>query len=316
MNNFLEIKKKIQESKNILITSHVNPDGDAIGSGLALMAGIKKLNREARVRFVLQDKTPDRVNFLALEKGAEIYDPTKEYIFDLVICVDSADLSRVGIVKELIKDSYIINIDHHITNPLYANLNYVEEISSTSEIIYNFLRYCSVEIDIDMGEALYTGLVNDTGNFKHDNVSVKTFEMAGYLRGLGVNNSKVVREFWDRKSLAAIKLLGQAMYEMEFYPEKKMAYFFLSYEDMKKVNGRKEDTEDIVEKLISYEEAEISLFLREDKPGVIKGSMRSKHKKNVNTIAESFGGGGHKKAAGFTSELPPQEILKLVLEKL
>lgn len=316
MNNFLSIKNKIEESRNILITAHVNPDGDAIGAGLALVSGIEKINKNCKVRFVLQDKTPDRTKFLNLEKRAEIYNPEEVYNFDLAVCVDSATLERTGTVKNLIKDSFIINIDHHISNPLYGNLNYVEDISSTSEVIYKFLKFCSVEIDIDIAESLYTGLVNDTGNFKHSNVTKDTFQMAGDLVAVGVDNSKIVREFLNTKSMAAIKLLGQAMYEMKFYEDKKLVYFFLSYDDMKKINGRKEDTEEIVETIVSYEKAEVSLFLREDIPGVIKGSMRSKYDVNVNEIAAIFGGGGHVKASGFTSELPADEIVKKVLEKL
>ena len=316
MDNFLKIKERIMESRNILITSHVNPDGDAIGSGLALMKGIEKLNKNCNVRFVLQDKTPDRIKFLKLEKRAEIYNPQEKYIFDLAVCVDSATLERTGTVKELIENCEKINIDHHISNPCYGQLNYVEDISSTSEVVYKFLKFTETEIDIDMAEALYTGLVNDTGNFKHSNATEKTFQMAGDLVSIGVNNSKVVREFLNTKSMAAIKLLGQAMYEMKFDEEKKLVYFFLSYEDMQKVNGRKEDTEEIVETLVSYEKAEVSLFLREDKPGVIKGSMRSKYDVNVNEIASIFGGGGHIKASGFTSTLPHEEIIKKVLEKL
>lgn len=316
MDNFLKIKERIMESRNILITSHVNPDGDAIGSGLALMKGIEKLNKNCNVRFVLQDKTPDRIKFLKLEKRAEIYNSQEKYIFDLAVCVDSATLERTGAVKELIENCEKINIDHHISNPCYGQLNYVEDISSTSEVVYKFLKFTETEIDIDMAEALYTGLVNDTGNFKHSNATEKTFQMAGDLVSIGVDNSKVVREFLNTKSMAAIKLLGQAMYEMKFDEEKKLVYFFLSYEDMQKVNGRKEDTEEIVETLVSYEKAEVSLFLREDKPGVIKGSMRSKYDVNVNEIASIFGGGGHIKASGFTSTLPHEEIIKKVLEKL
>ena len=106
------------------------------------------------------------------------------------------------------------------------------------------------------------------------------------------------------------------MYEMEYNENKKLVYYFMSKDTLDKYNGRKEDTEGIVEKLISFKEAEVSLFLREDKIGVIKGSMRSKHDIDVNKIASIFGGGGHRKAAGFTSELPAEEIIKKVLERL
>ena len=234
----------------------------------------------------------------------------------MAISVDGATDDRLGKAKELLKNRFVINIDHHISITLYGKLNYVEEISSTSELIYKFLNFCEIDIDINMAEALYTGLVNDTGNFSHDNVTEKTFEMAAELKRIGASNSKVVREFFNTKSLPAIKLLGIAMYEMEYNENKKLAYYFMSKETLDKYNGRKEDTEGIVEKLISFKEAEVSLFLREDKIGVIKGSMRSKHDIDVNEIASIFGGGGHRKAAGFTSELPAEEIIKKVLERL
>lgn len=316
MDNFLEIKNEIIKSKKIFITSHVNPDGDAIGAGLALLSGIEKFNDNCEVRFVLQDKTPDRVKFLELEKRAEIYDENKEYDMDLAICVDSAALGRIGDVEKAIKNTFTINIDHHISNPKYGDINYVENVSSTSEIIYKFLKFLDVEIDINIGEALYTGLVNDTGNFKHGNVTEETFKMAGYLVKIGVDNSKIVREFLNTKSMAAIKFLGQAMYEMKFDEKKKLAYFYLGNKDFMKNGGRKEDTEEIVENLISYEKAEVSLFLREDKVGIIKGSMRSKHDIDVNSIAGMFGGGGHLKASGFTSELSAEKIVRIILEKL
>ncbi len=316
MESFLDIKNKIMESKKILITAHVNPDGDAIGAGLALLSGIEKFNKNCEVKFVLQDKTPDRVKFLELEKRAEMYDADKKYDIDIAICVDSATLTRIGDVEKVIKNIFTINIDHHISNPEYGDINYVENVSSTSEIIYKFLKFLDVEIDINIGEALYTGLVNDTGNFKHDNVTEETFKMAGDLVKIGVNNSKIVREFLNTKSMAAIKFFGQAMYEMKFDEKKKLAYFYLSNEDFMKNGGRKEDTEEIVENLVSYEKAEVSLFLREDTTGVIKGSMRSKHDIDVNAIAGIFGGGGHRKASGFTSELPAEEIVRIILEKL
>lgn len=314
MNTFLEIKDKIFSEDNIVVISHVTPDGDAIGSGLALTLGLKKIGKN--VRFILQDKYPDSVKFLNEINIVEQYDENNEYKFDLAICVDGATDDRLGKAKELLKDRFVINIDHHISNTLYGKLNYVEEISSTSELIYKFLKFCEIDIDVNMAEALYTGLVNDTGNFSHNNVTEKTFEMATELKAIGADNSKIVREFFNTRTMAAIRLLGKAMYDMKYDEEKKLAYYFMSKEELDKYSGRKEDTEGIVEKLISFKEAEVSLFLREDKIGVIKGSMRSKHDIDVNEIASIFGGGGHRKAAGFTSELPAEEIIKKVLERL
>ena len=314
MREFLEIRDKILESDNIVVVSHVNPDGDAIGSGLALTLGLRKIGK--KVRFILQDKYPDNISYLKDLKSIEQYDETKEYDFNLVICVDGATDDRLGDAKVLLKNRFVINFDHHISNTMYGDLYCVTEISSTSELIYKFLKFCGIEIDIDMAEALYTGLVNDTGNFTHNNVTTETFEMASELKRVGIDNSKIVREFFNTKTLAAIKLLGKAMYDMEYNEEKKLVYYFMSRAELDRFNGRKEDTEGIVERLIVLKEAEVSLFLREDKVGVIKGSMRSKHDVDVNEIASIFNGGGHRKAAGFTSELPAEEIIKIVLEKL
>lgn len=315
MNTFNEIKDKIYGEKGkIVVISHINPDGDAIGSGLALTLALEKIGKS--VRFILQDRYPDNVKFLNKIDKVEVYEEGEDYSPNLIICVDGATAERLGTPKNLFQNSFVINLDHHISNTLYGDMNYVEEISSTSELIYKFLKFCEIDIDIDMAEALYTGLVNDTGNFAHDNITYKTFEMAGELKKVGADSSKIVREFFNTKSLPAIKLLGKSLYEMGYNPEKKLVYHFISNEDLKKFEGKKEDTEGIVEKLISFKEAEVSLFLREDSPGVIKGSMRSKHDIDVNRIANIFGGGGHRKAAGFTSNQTPEEIVKIVLEQL
>lgn len=314
MNNFVDIKNRIEESNKIVVTAHINPDGDAIGAGLALTLALKKMGKEAR--FVLQDKNPSNMNYLNSIELVEVYDETKTYDNDLTISVDCATFDRIGTAGELFKDRGTINIDHHISNTLFADINYVEDISSTSEIIFSLIKFLEVEIDLDMGEALYTGLINDTGNFQHNNVTVKTFEMAAYLRGVGVDNSKIVREFFNTRTLTALRLNGLATYEMKFDEEKKLAYYFLDKETLDKYNGKKEDTEGIVEKLLSLKDAEASLFLREDKPGFIKGSMRSKHDIDVNRIAGIFGGGGHIKAAGFSSELKGEEIIEIVLKNL
>lgn len=313
-NKFINIKNKILESQKIIVTAHINPDGDAIGAGLSLTLALKKMKKECKI--VLQDNYPNFVKFLNTLDNIEIYDKNKKYDYDLIICVDSASEDRVGEVAQLFKKDCVINIDHHISNTMYGDLNCVENISSTSELIYNFIKFLNIEIDIDMAEALYLGIVNDTGNFTHDNVTENTFLMASELKKIGVNNSKIIREFFNTKSYASLKLLGKALENSNFIEEKKLIYSFISKEDLDKENGKKEDTEGIVERLLSYSEAEISLFLREDEKGVIKGSMRSKYDEDVNKIAQIFGGGGHIKAAGFTTTLSYDKIIEKIIKNL
>lgn len=311
-----KIKNKIEESKRIIIGGHVNPDGDTIGAGLALLLGLRKKYPEKKVDFVLQDEIPKNIKFLNGINEIKASKDIKSEDYDLAILVDSATLERTGDVAEIVKDMCKINIDHHISNPAYGDINLIEDISSTSELMFNVLKDLDIEIDLDMGSSIYLGLVNDTGNFAHSNVTVKTFEIAAKLMGIGVNNNYIVNEFLKSKSIEKMRVLGKALDQMKFIPEKKLMYFYLPYSTLKELGATKDDTEGLVEEINNYCESEVSLFLRGEANGKIKGSMRSKRDKDVNAIAGLFNGGGHIKAAGFTSELPYEEIVKIVVENL
>ncbi|WP_047395081.1 bifunctional oligoribonuclease/PAP phosphatase NrnA [Cetobacterium sp. ZOR0034] len=312
----IEIKEKIEQSNSIIIAGHVNPDGDTIGAGLSLLLGLENKYPNKRIDFVLQDPVPKNISFLKgtekIKKIEDINNPN----YDLAIFVDSATIERVGKVESLIGDTFKINIDHHISNPKYGDINLVKDISSTSEIMFSLLKELDLVVTLEMGEAIYLGLVNDTGNFAHSNVTDKTFLVASELMRLGVNNNKIVNDFFKTKSFQRMKVLGKALSEMKFIQDKKLMYFNLSYEGLKSLGAIKDDTEGVVEELLNYGDSEVSLFLREDETGKIKGSMRSKHDIDVNKIAGIFGGGGHIKAAGFTSELSSEEIIKKVVENL
>lgn len=311
-----EIKEKIEQSDNIIIVGHVNPDGDTVGAGLALLLGLEKKYPNKKIDFVLQDNVPQNIAFLKGSNKIKKTEDVADLNYDLAIFVDSATIERVGKVAGIVGDIFKINIDHHISNPKYGDINVVKDISSTSEIMYSILKELDIEITLEIGEAIYLGLVNDTGNFAHSNVTDKTFLVASELMSLGVNNNKIVNDFFKTKSYERMKVLGKALSEMVFVEEKKLMYFYLSFDALRSLNAIKDDTEGIVEELINYSGSEVSLFLREEESGKIKGSLRSKHNIDVNRIAGIFNGGGHIKAAGFTTELPPEEIIKKVVESL
>lgn len=311
-----EIKEKIEQSDNIIIVGHINPDGDTVGAGLALLLGLEKKYPNKKIDFVLQDNVPQNIAFLKGSNKIKKTEDVADLNYDLAIFVDSATIERVGKVAEIVGDIFKINIDHHISNPKYGDINVVKDISSTSEIMYSILKELDIEITLEIGEAIYLGLVNDTGNFAHSNVTDKTFLVASELMSLGVNNNKIVNDFFKTKSYERMKVLGKALSEMVFVEEKKLMHFYLSFDALRSLNAIKDDTEGIVEELINYSGSEVSLFLREEESGKIKGSLRSKHNIDVNRIAGIFNGGGHIKAAGFTTELPPEEIIKKVVESL
>lgn len=317
LEKFLSIKNEIEIANNIILTAHINPDGDAVGACLALLITLKNRYKNKSIRVILQDDIPYTTKFLKFSNEIEKYQEEKKYMADLLIYLDSATKERTGIIWQEIKAKKTINIDHHVSNPEYGDINCViRDSSSSSEIVYNFINFAKYPLLKEAADALYVGLVNDTGNFSHSNVKKSTLEMAAELIECGVNNNEIVTNFLNSNSYQSLKLLGEALKNFEFFQEQKLVYIYINYETMKKYGAKKEDTEGIVEKILSYTEASVSLFLREEENGLIKGSMRSKYDKNVNEIASLFGGGGHFKAAGFSSNLKEKEILKIILEKI
>ncbi len=311
-----KILKKIKESHRILLTSHKNPDADAIGSALALYLAINKLNenKDIIMRFVLEDEIPSFLKFLphsfVVEKLENI---DTKYSFDTIICLDCGDLDRIGKVKEFIKDeTFIINMDHHISNKKYGNLNYVDtKTSSTSEIIYDFIQSIDQDLDKDTATAIYAGILTDTGSFAYGNVSEATFACAAKLKATGIDTAEIHSNIYGTKSKSKLKLMGQVLNEFEFSQNHRLAYYYLSYDKMKKLEAKREDCEGIVEVLRSFEETEIALFLREESDGTIKGSFRSKEK-DVNKLAALFGGGGHVRAAGFKTDKSYEQIIRII----
>lgn len=309
--------KKIEESKNIIISSHINPDGDAIGSGLGLYLALTKKYPDKNVRYILEDRVPYNYSFLKGTEKIEKFDELKdEPKADLFIVVDSAVFNRIGKVADLKKDAFLVNIDHHISNNNYGDLNIVKNLSSASEVVYGVLKDLGIEIDALAGESLYTGIVTDSGNFQYDSTSMDTFRIAGELLGLGIDRDNIINEVYRSRTLGFMRTLGIALSEMKIDSEKKIVSFLLTRDFMTKNNIQKDETEGIVEKLLEYKDCEVAVFLKEEGNGKIKGSLRSKREIDVNEVAKAFDGGGHRKAAGFTTTLTEEEIIKTIKEKI
>lgn len=317
-----EIKKIVEDHKNIVLTTHINPDADGIGAALALFLCIKKMRKtsaENSLKILIDDQRPKNLDFLEEIGNVERFLGEEQLKnVDLLICVDSASAERIGRLVELKDRVPVLNIDHHKSNTEYGNYNYIDAKSaSTCEIIFEFLKNAGIDLDKAIAEALYSGIVNDTGNFSHDNVRKSTFEIAAQLVEAGADTNKIVTEIRKNRSYAAMRLLGKALSDSVFFPEEKVIYAVITQKDYKTFRGDKFDTEGIVEELLSLQEAKISIFLREESDGKFKGSMRSKiDTLDLNDIVSVFGGGGHKKAAGFTSELKAEDTIEKLIKKI
>lgn len=324
-----EIVNEIKLSKSIILTAHINPDGDALGSILAFYFMIdvfcKKNNMEKMIKIVVDDKLPkymrhfeDTELIWSYEKFGEEFKHNfqNDEKFDLFISLDCANEERYGKaieIKKLSKKS--INIDHHISNTEHADFNYVEDICSTGELLYQFLEIFEIELREKIAKYMYLGIINDTGNFRHDNVTEHTFFVCSKLIGAGVNNHKIANIIFE-VSEKKVGFIGELYKNKKIDERYKFISYYLTQEKMKELSIEKDDTDGAAEMLLKIEGMELSLFVREDVDGSLKGSFRANDKYNVNKIASIFGGGGHIKAAGFKTNLSFEEILEKTYQEL
>ena len=318
-----EIVNEIKLSKSIILTAHINPDGDALGSLLAFYFMIddfcKKNNMEKMIKIVVDDKSPkymrhfeDTELIWSYEKFGEEFKHNfqNDEKFDLFISLDCANEERYGKaieIKKLSKKS--INIDHHISNTEHADFNYVEDICSTGELLYQFLKIFEIELREKIAKYMYLGIINDTGNFRHDNVTEHTFFVCSKLIRAGVNNHKIANIIFE-VSEKKVGFIGELYKNKKINEYYKFISYYLTQEKMKELSIEKDDTDGAAEMLLKIEGMELSLFVREDVDGSLKGSFRANDKYNVNKIASIFGGGGHIKAAGFKTNLSFEKILE------
>ncbi|RKD27739.1 DHH family phosphoesterase [Caminicella sporogenes] len=300
MNNYyLEL---FEGRKNIIILPHILPDGDTIGSSIALFYALKKL--EKRVYIILNDKLPSNLKFLnANSKIITTEDFEKLSIKpDLIITVDSSDTDRLGDRAYLLDlCSEVLNIDHHSTNTNYGKYNLVNsKAAACGEIIYELLKKLKIYIDKNIATALYVALSTDTGSFKYSNTTPLTLRIAADLIEKGIDFSFINTELYQNKPINKIKLLSDVLNSLELHFDGKLAVIYVTNDMLKKNKIDISDTDGIIEYARDIEGVNIAVLLKEFSDNTIKVSLRSKYDFDVSIIAKKFGGGGHKKAAGCT----------------
>ncbi len=309
------VKQAIKKFNKFLITSHINPEGDAIGSQVAMAHLLRKLGKTS----VMLDDSPVP-NLLRFMKGTE--DISKEmphnFNFQAVIILDSPDLARIGRVSEYIKkDSVIINIDHHISNINFGKYNWIEpDFSSAGEMVYDLFKAFKVKIDIDDATSLYAAIMTDTGSFRYSNTSSKTHRIAAELIDIGVKPYDMHTRIYETNSIYDTNLLGESLQTMKLTDDGKIAWLWVTKDMLKKTKGSLEGTEGIINFARSIDGVEIAILFRETgTEDRVKVSFRSKGKVDVNQLAANFGGGGHPTASGCTVFGKIEDVEKKVLEK-
>lgn len=309
-----EVIEYIDSVEKIAITFHVSPDGDATGSVLSLLQGLRNYGKKAYV--ISKDKPSDNLGFLPYiqEITGEIVKPTEGT--DCVIVLDCGNTQRISADIENFKGK-VLNIDHHLSNDMYGDINYVDtNASATCEIVHDLLSAMKINIDENIATTLYTGIVTDTGSFRFSNATKKTHNIAGELITSGIKHDSIHRDLFDNKSFEKLKLTGKVLDAMELVCNGKIVIMKLTKEMLALIDTEKEDTGDLVSFGNKVSGTEGCILLKESDEG-IKISFRSKDTLDVRKIAEMFGGGGHTKAAGAKIVgVSIEEAKAMIIEKL
>ena len=312
LDNILE---EIKKAETIVLLAHENPDGDAIGSVLAMGLALKSLGKNPDM---IIREFPRTFNFLP---GAnEVKQNSDVQKYDLAISLDCADLRRL-VGKEYFEEARkTIVIDHHGTNSMYADINFVNPVSpACCEILAGMFTYFDIDINQDIGSCILTGIITDTGGFKYQGVTAETFEFVAWLLNKGVNVSKVYHQVLQTKTKPNFELHRIANNRIEFLADGKIAYTYITKEDEEKVHAESGDHEGIVEIGRDVEGVEVSIFIRQTEKGC-KISLRSNEYVNVSDACVVFGGGGHPRAAGCTIqgtiEQAKEKVIKEVMRLL
>lgn len=306
----------MRQAGSIAVCCHVNPDGDTIGSALALAHGLMLLGKQ--VRIFCQDKVPDVLHILP---GWEwVYTPDKAAgrQFDLLLPVDVSDEDRLGscgAIKALCAHS--AQIDHHGTNPGYCEWNDVDgHAPATAVMVYAALRQLNVQIDRAMAVCLYAGLTTDTGNFAFSNTTAEAFQVAAELMAHQLPLSAMNRTLFRVKPACQLRLLTRALESLRFHAGGKIAAMALTQKDFADCGALPEHADTIVNYGVDTAGVCMAMLARENPDGSVKVSLRAVENRNVAGVAQRFGGGGHAQAAGCTVAGPLEEAVKNVVRAM
>lgn len=312
---YRQIHTAIATSNQVVIVAHAHPDGDALGSMAAMKDYVSGLGKNVSA----YSSTPidERWHFIHHSQSVK-FDPTHLTQADLIIVVDSGDLRYAGVDKHLANSrATIINIDHHITNNNFGHINLVvPTASSTSEIVHQLLRHHNIIVTPNTATALLTGIITDTDNFTNSATSHGALRASSELLRAGANLKQIIQWTVKNKTVPALKLWGAALERLACDVALDLTYTYITRADLAKHGASDSEAEGIANYLTNLGGSKITMILKETLDGQIKGSLRTTQDDvDVAAMAKQLGGGGHKKAAGFTVAGTIDEVLKKILQK-
>ena len=314
-----KICRSIKKYNNFLITAHTSPEGDALGSMLGFYNLVKKLGKQATI--IIDDQLPYGYDFLSgIQHIRRLGKEFNHIKFDCLVVLDCADLKRTGRVYELNLDNKpVLNIDHHISNQIFGDVNWVDaRASSCSEMVYRLHKRLRLSMDEDTALVLYTGIMTDTGSFRYSNTSSSTFKIAAELLKFKVNVAGVYRYTYENIPLQEVKLLLKFLSKVKFFSQGRIAAFGIDSESSR---GKKTKI-DLADQCLNFgrtiKGVEVVVLFKHNLSlkSQIRVNLRSQGRVDVNKIAAFFGGGGHKAAAGCTLNGEIRKTVKKVIVKI
>jgi len=309
-----EICEQVLARETFLLTSHARPDGDSIGSQLAMAYALDALGK--RVRLVNADPAPDHYReFPGLDR-IEIASAVPAGVdADAVIVMECSDLSRTGVAG--FDGRFIINIDHHVGNRMYGSLNWFDKSAAAcGEMVFELIRSLQVPLSYEIATHIYLAILTDTGSFHHSNITPRTFDICRQAVEHGVNPATMARRVFDSNSFGKLKLIGALLDSMELIGGGRLAVLYMDDAMLAACGCTHNDTEGVINLPLTAREIQAVVFFKASSVGEIRVSMRSKYDVDVRLVANHFGGGGHKNAAGFTVSGPLETVRPEILKRL
>ncbi len=307
-----EIRDAILQRQRFVITSHARPDGDAIGSQLAMAFALRELGKS--VRLVDKDPVPPQLQTFPGAGDIEV-SSTVDGPFDAAIIMECGDLSRTGL--EGLEKYFIINIDHHPGNRMFGALNWFDaSAAACGEMVFDVIEALGVTLTPEIATHVYIAILTDTGGFHFSHITPRTFEICRRCTQAGAQPEEIARAIYDSCSMGRLRLMGAVLHNLEFEGSGRVALANLSLALLEEAGATYEDSEGLINIPLTVKDIQAVAFLKEIAPDSYRVSLRSKGDVDVNTVANKFGGGGHKNAAGCSLTGAYPDVRKRLLEEL
>ncbi len=306
------IADAIRSRRRFVLSSHARPDGDSIGSQLAMAYALKALGKDVTV--INADAAPPPL--MAFPGVSEIrIAPRADGDFEAAIIMECGDLARTGV--QGLDRFFVINIDHHPGNTGYGGINWFDpSAAACGEMIFDLVPALGVPLSVEIATHIYLAILTDTGSFHYSSLTPRTFDICRATLEAGVDPVLVARNVYDSNNMGRLKLFGAVLSAMQIDQTGRIAIVYLDHEMAREAGGTYEDTEGLINLPLTVKEIQAVVFFKQDQGDQYRVSMRSKSEIDIGAVAKQFGGGGHKNAAGCTVSGPIDELRKLFLEKL